>query len=543
MLAHKPREEEPFKATIKIESIYDDGNDRHYVNHPCSTEYVKDALANEIDHWRYWNPVLIRAGTGMGKSSFSFEELIQRARRLGKNVVILSNRSALNLQQKQEVIRCAAPELEDQLTDKGIRDRDIFGNTAVVLYQALPRFLNDPKNKEWLANVLYLVADECHYFCADAGFNHNCGYHLKLILDHFKYAIRIYMTATDWSVQYPLYKAEASIKYLWGRFFGQFQERCFHRYCWTEDFSHVNLHFVGGLDEIKQLIIRKPNEKFLLFVDNKERGKEFSRELGSRAIYLDADSKSSKAMEKLLRNNAFEEQVLITTKVLDCGVNVWDDRLRNVAVMTEDRTSMVQMLGRKRCKPGERVNLYVCDVDRQVLLRRHREGCELLEAKKRYEASDEYARRRMRNEIWNGDDDRLRLYFKLSEDDLFPNRMAFYALNRKLYFYEEILLGEKDFREVVCSWFGKKPEPKAPEKTPEDELAAFCEAHLGMELTEEEIVTVRALIVKAARATGFVEPQPTRVATLGRDALNNRMGKFDCAYRFDKNVWKLNKEE
>ena len=78
---------------------------------------------------------------------------------------------------------------------------------------------------------------------------------------------------------------------------------------------------------------------------------------------------------------------------------------------------------------------------------------------------------------------------------------------------------------------------------PADELAAFCEAHLGQELSGDEIVTVRELIVKAAGATGFVEPQPTRVATLGRDALNNRMGKFNSPYRFEKNVWKILKEE
>ena len=81
-----------------------------------------------------------------------------------------------------------------------------------------------------------------------------------------------------------------------------------------------------------------------------------------------------------------------------------------------------------------------------------------------------------------------------------------------------------------------------PDEVPADELTAFCEAHLGQELSEEEIATVRALVVKAAGATGFVEPQPTRVATLGREALNNRMAKFGSGFRFEKTIWKIIKE-
>lgn len=546
MLAPKPRGDEFFQSSIIENSKYRNEIPDFYCHHRCDTEYIRDALEPEIAYWNYLDPVFIDAGTGKGKSTFDIEVLIQRAQRLGKNVVILTNRSALNLQQKLAVVRCVEPELEEQLTAKGIRDRDIFGNTAVLVYQALPRFVNDPSNRAWLENVFYLVADECHYFCADAGFNRNCEYHLKLITKHFTHAIRIYQTATSWDVLYVLAEAEKSIPYLRERFlavagyFGMGHERRFHRYYWEENFDHVDLHFTGGLDEITQIICQKPREKFLVFVDSKERGREFARELGNRAIYLDADSKGSKEMEKLLKDNAFEEQVLVTTKVLDCGVNIWDNRLRNVVVMTDDRTSMIQMLGRKRCKPGERVNLYVCDMPRQVLLKRHRDGCVPYEAKLRYEKYGEENRRRMGREIWNGDDDRLRLYFRLTDSGLVKNHLAFYALIRKLFFYEDILLEKTTFRAAVCEWLGKTLEP---EVVPADELAAFCEAHLGQELSEDEIATVRELIVKAAGATGFVEPQPTRVATLGRDALNNRMGKFNSPYRFEKNIWKINKEE
>ena len=75
------------------------------------------------------------------------------------------------------------------------------------------------------------------------------------------------------------------------------------------------------------------------------------------------------------------------------------------------------------------------------------------------------------------------------------------------------------------------------EEVPTDELTAFCEAHLGQELTGEETVTVRRLVVKAAEANGFTEPQPTRVDTLGPEALNNRLIKIESSFRFEKKRW------
>lgn len=538
MLAPKLREA-PIDMKVKVKRIFDIDVPKGYDNHFCDTAYVKDALEGEVDYWRYWSPIFIDAGTGKGKTSFIYEVLIPRALEQRRHVVLVSNRIACSIQQKRAILELLESPLRRQLTDQGVRETDIFGSVAVISYQSLPRFVNDPANKDWLDNVLYMVADECHYFTADCSFNRHCEYHLKLITKHFKRAIRIYMSATSFDVLQLLLDAENKIDYRAERFAGWRWERHFHRYHWKPDHSHVDLHFFQDLGEIKKLILGT-TDKYLIFVDSKERGKEFARELGNRAIYLDADSKGSKEMEKLLKDNAFEAQVLVTTKILDCGVNILDNRLRDIVVVTDDRTSMLQMLGRKRCKPGERVNLRACDMDKRVLARRYRDGQELLAVLERYERSDEEERRRLGREIWNGDDDRLRLYFGLTDRTILPNRLAFYALRRKLYFYEKILNGRQTFRAAVCEWLGKTLEP---EVVPADELAAFCEAHLGQELSGDEIATVRELIVKAAGATGFVEPQPTRVATLGRDALNNRMGKFNSPYRFEKNVWKILKEE
>lgn len=540
MLAPKPYEAPP-DMKVRLVTQYDDRVPDFFTSYRCNTDSIKEALEAEVDYWDYRNPVLIDAPPGKGKTSFVYEVLIPLAIQRQRNVVLVANRVALSIQMKLEIMEQIESPLLGRLTDQGIRETDIFGNVAVLSYHRLPRFLNEPANEKWLENVMFVVADECHYITADSSFNDLTGYHLRLITKYFKRAIRVYMTATSYDVLQPLTEAEQAIDYLRERVTYSLAERKFYRYWWPQDFSFVDLHFFKDLKEILGVIGAKPSEKMLVFVDSRDRGQEFARELGSRATYLDAASKGSKAMTKLLKENRFDTQVMITTKVLDCGINVWDEKLHHVVVMTDDRVSIIQMLGRKRRKSGERVNFYVCDMNPKVIAKRYCDGQELLSAQARYDEADEEERRRMTREFWRNDDPRFRRYFSLTDQHgILPNKVAFWALEKKDYFYRKLLGGKLTFRDAVCGWLGKTQEPEA---VPQDELQAFCEAHLGQELTDEEIVTIRALIVKAAGATGFVEPQPTRVATLGREALNNRLDKFSCPYRFEKNIWKINKEE
>lgn len=51
--------------------------------------------------------------------------------------------------------------------------------------------------------------------------------------------------------------------------------------------------------------------------------------------------------------------MLITTKVLDNGVNISDEGVRHIVIPFCDQTEFMQMLGRRRTDEGERVYLYV----------------------------------------------------------------------------------------------------------------------------------------------------------------------------------------
>ena len=532
----------PEDMNVRIASEYDDPlKPKGYRTFRCDTDSIKEALEEEVPYWRYWKAILIDAPPGRGKTSFVYEVLIPLAIKMNRNVLLVANRNALSLQMKLDVMELIGSPLRDRLTDLGIRETDIFGSVGIVSYHSLPRFLNDPENEDWLDNVEYVVADECHYFTSDSSFNDLTEWHLKLITKHFKRAIRVYMTGTSWDVLRPIADAEMAIKYDKERACKVHLDREIIRYHWEQDHSHVDLRFFRDLEEIKQLILGNPNEKYMIFVDSRDSGRALADALGkNRATYLDAESKGTKEMTKLLKEQTFDRQVLVTTKVLDCGINLWDNRLRHIVTVTDDRVSMLQMLGRKRRKPGERVNLYVCDMDLKLIAKRYRDGQELLAALREYQEGDTEVHHQMTRSCWRSEDRKYRIYFRITDWSIVPNEVAFWALRRKDYFYRKLLEGHTTFRDEVCKWLGKTQEP---EKIPDDELNAFCEAHLGQELNEEEIVTVRKLIVKTAVAKGYLEPQPTRVATLGQEALNNRLSKVESPYRFEKKRWVILKEE
>lgn len=532
----------PEDMNVRIASEYDDPlKPKGYRTFRCDTDSIKEALEEEVPYWRYWKAILIDAPPGRGKTSFVYEVLIPLAIKMNRNVLLVANRNALSLQMKLDVMELIGSPLRDRLTDLGIRETDIFGSVGIVSYHSLPRFLNDPENEDWLDNVEYVVADECHYFTSDSSFNNLTEWHLKLITKHFKRAIRVYMTGTSWDVLRPIADAEMAIKYDKERACKVHLDREIIRYHWEQDHSHVDLRFFRDLEEIKQLILGNPNEKYMIFVDSRDSGRALADALGkNRATYLDAESKGTKEMTKLLKEQTFDRQVLVTTKVLDCGINLWDNRLRHIVTVTDDRVSMLQMLGRKRRKPGERVNLYVCDMELKLIAKRYRDGQELLAALREYQEGDSEVHHQMARSCWRSENRRYRIYFRITDWSIVPNEAAFWALKRKDYFYRKLLEGHTTFRDEVCKWLGKTQEP---EKIPDDELNAFCEVHLGQELNEEEIVTVRKLIVKTAEAKGFKEQQPTRVDTLGTEALNNRLSKVGSPYRFEKKRWVILKEE
>lgn len=538
----------PSTPQIKVRCItsYDDHVPDFYHTFRCKSSSIVEALAEEVPYWHPRHPVLIDAPPGLGKTHFVYSTLIPRAIELGGNLLLLSNRVALSLQQKREIMDILDVPFRNYLTDEGIRKTSNFGRVRVITYHQLPALLNEPKAKAWLDSLHYVVADEIHMVSADSFFNEKCGYYLSLITSKFQHAIRVYLTATSWDVLYPLGEAEKRHCLKLDVLTGHWDtSREFRRYVFDADFSHVDLEFFDKSEELKELIRCNPAEKWIIFFSSCDEGYNFAKSLGKNAIFLDASSKETGDWAQILKAEKFEQQVLCTTAALDCGVNFHDAALTHIAVTTDSRTSLIQMLGRKRrSSPGEKIKLHVCNLTKKKIARRYEECLQIRNKREEYDMSDPRSRKRLTREFWHSEDSRLRHFFDLVNGSLVPNQLAFFMLKRKMQFYEMLLEGKITFQEAVRSWLGICEKEK--KESPLEKLLRFCENNVNLQLDEEKIAMFRKLVVASATEhAGRVEPQPSRVGSLKATALRNRLRMIDnCPYTVDSDFTiKLFEEE
>ena len=327
-----------------------------YRVHPCGSQNVTDALRDEISYWEPRNPIFISAPTGRGKSHFFKTVLLPDALARNRTMLIIGNRIALSMQQKMELLELLDSPLRSYLTDEGLRNTECFGSVAVITYHRLPAFLSNPENAVFLSKLLYVASDEVHLLTTDSAFNSNTDYYLKLLTTRFQSAIRVYLTATPSDVLYPLAQAEHEN---WGRkevFVNYYlPPRSFQLYRFDASYAHIRLDFVQRLEDLKCQIDASSEEKWLVFCDSKESGRAFADSLNVSHQYLDADSKSSAEWTALLKKQRFDCRVMVCTKAIDTGINIHDPKLKHVAVVTDDHTTFLQMIGRKRCAPGESI--------------------------------------------------------------------------------------------------------------------------------------------------------------------------------------------
>lgn len=392
---------------------------------------------------------------------------------------------------------------------------------------------------DWCQQLLFVIMDECHFFVADSLFNEMCGYYLDEVVWRFSKAIRIYLTATSWDVLYPIADAEKRRYHEFVKSPYWQPPRTILRYYFPRNFDNYRLNFIEGIDELSLQIEAKKDEKWLVFIDNREKGRMLASKLSVKCDYIDAESKGSAAWKYIVEQERFEQQVLITTSVLDNGVNISDETLKNIAIFTDNRTSLIQMLGRKRCSKSETVNLWVCDIPQSKAVKHYNDlqywysWFELFDC-----CHNESDRHKLTNRIWYSDNPKLRKLFNLGKGRLYVNEMARFSIKRKLDFYRRIVEGEITFQNAVQQWLDK------PVEQPQryiDKLTAFCKEHLGTYLSEHNCQELRLLIVKSYEEKGYKEAHRSRVNELKERSLNNRLFAIGLDYQIEsvKSQWIL----
>ncbi len=521
----------------------DDYGDCVFDTDHMSDRFIGESLNDEINLWARNTPVLIEAQTGSGKTSFVMKKIIPRAVRENQNVIMLVNRVAIASQQKRRWMELSGDPRKDDFTEIGLQKVSLFGNVAIMTYHSLHSFLKDEGNKAWLSRVKYVICDEIHFMVADALFNAYTYFALYQVVRTFSHAVRIYLTATGWDIAYLLSELEErNYPPIMDRVIGTTLPLHPVRYVYRADYSHYNIEFFDKLDDLRESIVKSPDEKWLVFCDSKGNGKEFLEKLQkdkTRALYLDRDSKKDAAWSQLIVNEKYPEQCLITTAVLDCGANIHDPEVRHIVVCADNRTAMMQMVGRKRLDDNETVTVHIMNPSNKSLSSRRNQLSRMLKYITEYYTASTEQRQKLMERMWGELDPTIMRMFSTHKGNLYLNEAAEFAVNKQLKLYDQLLSGEATFQDVVFRWFEKPVTPK--ESLRYNSLEEFYNQHGEEWFDEATFSDLRDLILYLYHQAKLSRQRSDRDNTVGYAALNNRLDELKAPFTimYDQKKWML----
>ncbi|MGL4451786.1 MAG: DEAD/DEAH box helicase [Sarcina sp.] len=296
----------------------------------------------EIEEWINNDVITITAGTGAGKSFFIKNILYEYAKLRNQKILFLIHRTNCINQFKEEIIR-------DKKQD-------------VIYIESYQKIENDIiNNKNYLGDYDYIVCDEFHYFTSDASFNDKTDLSLYSILQQS--AIKIFMSATAKNMEnYLNYIFNGNIK----------------KYELPITFNFIeNLNFYNSdktLDSIATEIINK-GEKAIFFIQSSEKAYELHKKFEKNSIFNCSTSNNKYRYVKkqkivdILKNEMFEENILITTTSMDAGVNIIDANVKHIICDITDVAVLTQCIGRKRIQSSDdKIKLYIKDISSGKLL-------------------------------------------------------------------------------------------------------------------------------------------------------------------------------
>lgn len=339
---------------------------------------VSDIIDNAyIEDWEKGDIILISTQTGTGKTTFIKDELFEYCIKKKKKILYLSNRKALDLQiNKSFYDEYGEKKLEkiDICTyQKFIRDFKVEFNESekeVKLKKELKELEELEKKSYWekineikkiytlekfIKKYKYIVLDEVHFFTSDATFNADCELLCDLFFEIFeacsKKKILILMSSTPHTfVNLP-----------------QISSKEGYIYIQNPNYSYLNVKYFKENDSIIKKIVDDIKEnsqnKWIIFVNSKNEGKEISNKLKEKNIknsFLHSKNKT-KEFENIVNDEKFDKNVLISTKILETGVNINDEDVKNIVMYDIDRETIIQEIGRVRVginKP-RKINLYI----------------------------------------------------------------------------------------------------------------------------------------------------------------------------------------
>lgn len=318
-----------------------------------------------LDEYRTWEEkgyklIFINVQTGAGKTEFIKRYMIPLMVERRQRFVMFVNRITLLEQVKKNF-----DEFFDEQFSGQLRPYEI------MTYQKIEV---DTMHRQsvWadLGHFDYVICDEAHYFLVDSAFNPKTQFSFESLCDVMPYVPVIMMSATQERL-IPIMKKAYDMsfeKIKQGKQFykGNSQTRTYEMQ-W--DFSRYNFQYAVDYKELVKYITFS-KEKFLIFVPSITEGNKIKNmiekmDFNTEVRMLTSEEKREngtiehKIWKQIIEKNCFDCRILIATAILDNGISIHDAELKNVVVLASTREEFLQMLGRRRVKGDEKINVII----------------------------------------------------------------------------------------------------------------------------------------------------------------------------------------
>lgn len=299
---------------------------------------------DDIRNWKENAIISIKAGTGVGKSYFIKNQLHAFAELYNKKILFLVHRTNCKNQFEDEIVKARKTDIIDIRTYQAIEN--VIMNNGIFD----------------LSQYQYIVCDEFHYFISDASFNITTDISLNKILQQ-QNCIKIFMSATGDYVKRYL----NNVKKL---------ETIDYEIPITYDFIK-ELNFFNTDETLERFIeyLEGSNEKAILFIQSAQKAYDLYTKFKDKCLFNCSTSNDkyykhvdTEKIDNMLKNERFEEQILITTSCMDAGVNIIDLNVKHIICDITDIGTLIQCMGRKRIKnKDDGICLYIKTITNEQL--------------------------------------------------------------------------------------------------------------------------------------------------------------------------------
>jgi hypothetical protein len=335
--------------------------------------FIADHITiDQIERFQVGQPVLIKGGTGTGKSHWIKYVLVKHAQKENKKILLLESRKFA-----REGFNA---EIEAEYLNYKIINEIYYESKVIdcMTYQYIE--YKHSNGDVDLSQYDYIVCDEAHYFVTDVSYNRNTILSWTEIEKMIPKSVTIFMSATPEIFFDHMHEKYDTLDYNFGsnyshvERFTMFSSRDYITETIDKAISNGRkaLVFIDDKSKLFELAVQPKYKNISRVVVSEKWGYQKFTEL-SNVDELCWDHESEDFKNFLLTGNLPDDcQILFATRILDNGFNIRDPKISDVIIDCVEMYSIVQLAGRKRrnhLNKEETIRIHIKNISKHKLVK------------------------------------------------------------------------------------------------------------------------------------------------------------------------------